>query len=106
MTTKVDRPGRVRLSAYLGRHRLGTCAVVTPAGRSFTCRLTLEKDVRPSARISVIASLRIGGTLFDSLRPAAPVPQMKMKASSGRGAHAAGLASAQFWCSPSTLVPN
>jgi Bacterial Ig domain/Lysyl oxidase len=103
MTTKVTRAGKVRLTAYLGRHRLGTCAVQTPAGRSFTCRLTLEKGIRLNARISILASLRVGSTLFNSLRPAAPVPRMNMKGTSGLGARAAGVSSPQFWCSLSML---
>jgi hypothetical protein len=103
MTTKVGRAGKVRLTAYLGRHRLGTCAAQTPGGRSFTCRLTLEKSVRLSARIGILASLRAGGTVVNSLRPAAPVPRMNMKGSSGLGAHAAGASSRQFWCGPSLV---
>lgn len=103
MTTKVTRAGKARLTAYLGRHRLGTCTVETPAGRSFSCRLTLEKGVRLNARISVLASLRVGSTLFSSLRPAAPVPRMNMKGTSGLGARAAGASSPQFWCSLSAL---
>jgi Bacterial Ig domain len=99
MTTKVSRAGKARLTAYLGRHSLGTCTVQTPAGRSFSCRLTLEKGVRLNARISVLASLRVGSTLFSSLRPAAPVPRMNMKRTSGLGARAAGVSSPQFWCS-------
>jgi len=103
MTTKVTRPGKVRLTAYLGRHALGTCAVQTLSGRSFTCRLTLDKAVRLNARISILASLRVGSTLFSSLRPAAPVPRMNMKGTSGLGARAAGASSPQFWCSLSML---
>jgi hypothetical protein len=103
MTTKVTRPGKARLTAYLGRHPLGTCAVQTPAGRSFTCRLTLDRSVRLNARISILASLRVGSTLFNSLRPAAPVPRMNMKGTSGLGARAAGVSSPQFWCSLSML---
>jgi Bacterial Ig domain/Lysyl oxidase len=103
MTTRVSRAGKARLTAYLGRHRLGTCAVQTPAGRSFTCRLTLEKGIRLNARISILASLRVGSTLFNSLRPAAPVPRMNMNGTGGLGARAAGVSSPQFWCSISML---
>ncbi|MCW3068968.1 MAG: Lysyl oxidase, partial [Solirubrobacterales bacterium] len=103
MTTKVSRAGRIRLAAYLGHRRLGTCAVQTPADRSFTCRLTLEKSIRLNARISILASLRIGSTVIDVVRPAAPVPRMKMTGATPLHARAAGLATSQFWCSPSMV---
>jgi hypothetical protein len=101
LTTKVTEAGRVRLSAFLRGHRLGTCAILTPADRSFTCRLTLAKTVSLSARISVLASLRVGSTILSSLRPAAPVPRMSMKSTTPfhTGASAA-LASGQYWCGP------
>jgi hypothetical protein len=103
MTTRVSLAGRVRLSAYLGRHRLGTCVARTPANRSFTCRVTLDKKIRLNARIGVLASLRVGRTVFMSVRRAAPVPRMKMKGSTGLGMHTADLASTQFWCGPSMM---
>jgi hypothetical protein len=79
MTTKVTEVGRVRLSAYLGKHRLGTCVTQTAANRTFTCRLTLGKRIPLDARISVLASLRIGRLILRQLRPAARVQEMKMK---------------------------
>jgi Big-like domain-containing protein/lysyl oxidase len=100
LTTKVTRAGRVRLTAYLGHRRLGSCAVQTPADRGFTCRVRLGRGIRLDAPISVLASLRIGTTLLDILRPAAPVPKMKMPTAGPSHAHAAV---AQFWCSPTML---
>ena len=47
MTTQVTEAGRVRLSAYLGRRKLGSCVARTPADRTFTCRLKLGKRVSP-----------------------------------------------------------
>jgi hypothetical protein len=102
MTTLANVAGRIRLSAYLGHRRLGTCAVLTPGGRSFTCRLTLPSNVRLNAHISVLASLRVGTTIIQVLRPAAPVPLMKMKGTTAHG-QAASVAAAQFWCSPSMV---
>ena len=78
MTTKVAEAGRVRLSAYLGRRELGGCVARTPADRTFTCRLKLGKRVPLDARISVLASLRVGGALLQQSRPAARVQEMKM----------------------------
>jgi hypothetical protein len=83
MTTRVTEAGRVRLSAYLGKRRLGTCVTETPADRTFTCRLTLGRQVSLDARISVLASLRVGRLILRQLRPAARVQEMKM--SSGNG---------------------
>jgi hypothetical protein len=100
MTTKVTRAGRVRLTAYLGHRRLGTCAVQTPANRGFTCRVRLERAISLNAPISVLASLRIGSAILASVRPAAPVPRMKMPSAAPTHAHAA---LAQFWCSPAML---
>jgi Lysyl oxidase/Bacterial Ig domain len=92
MTGRATAPGRIRLSAYLGKRRLGTCATLTPAGRSFTCRVSLPKNVSLRARIRVVASLRDGTALVSGVRAAAPVAPMRM------GAHASS-----FWCSPRAL---
>jgi hypothetical protein len=100
MTTRVSRAGRVRLSAYLGRHLLGTCVARTPANRNFTCRVTLDENIRLNARIGVLASLRIGRTVFMSVRRAAPVPRMRMTGSRPLHGHTAAAASLQFWCTP------
>jgi len=101
MTTLPTAPGRVRLSAYLGHRRLGTCVTVTPADRSFTCRLRLARGLPLHARISVLASLRDGPTLVRSLRPAAPITQMKMQG--GPAGARAALAAASFWCTPAAV---
>ena len=83
MTTRASEAGRVRLSAYLGKRRLGTCVTETPADRTFTCRLTLGKQVSVDARISVWASLRVGRLILRHLRPAARVQEMKMRSGNG-----------------------
>jgi hypothetical protein len=83
MTTRTSEAGRVRLSAYLGERRLGTCVTETPANRTFTCRLTLGGRVPLDARISVWASLRVGRLILRQLRPAARVQEMKMRSGNG-----------------------
>jgi hypothetical protein len=105
MTTWLTRAGRVRLSAYLGRHLLGSCAVETPAARSFSCRVKLRRGVSLHASISVWASLRIGSEVLRSLRPASPVARMKMRASGPLPATAHASSFSQFICSP-TMVPG
>jgi Lysyl oxidase/Bacterial Ig domain len=77
MTTSVREAGKVRLSAYIGKRRLGSCAAQTPANRSFTCRLDLG-GASPQASIGVLASLRVGGKILKSTRAAGPIPQMHM----------------------------
>jgi hypothetical protein len=102
MTTTPSVAGRVRLSAWLGLRHLGTCEVLSPAGRQFTCRVLLGPRVGVRAKIRIVASLRLGSNWI--VRRLAPerIPQMKMTAA---GAHA-GIASAGgvYWCSPGTLV--
>src|SRR6185437_1902866 len=78
MTTYVTKAGHVRLSAYIGHRRLGSCATLTPAKRTFTCHLTLRADVSPHAPISVWASLRVGRRVLQSVRPAGRIAQMTM----------------------------
>jgi hypothetical protein len=78
MTTEATAAGRVALSAYLGKRRLGGCVTQSPANRSFTCQLTLGGRVSPHTPVSALASLRIGGRVLRSLRRAAPVQKMKM----------------------------
>jgi hypothetical protein len=104
MSTITTVAGRIRLSAYLGHKRLGTCVASTPAERSFTCDVTLSSKISLRARISVLASLRVNTLIFRSSLAAERIPQMKMKPA-GLGAHAAS-AGGQFWCSPSTLLPT
>lgn len=77
ITTAIGQAGRVRLSAYLARKRLGGCVVQTPANRSFTCLLNLA-GVPRDASIVVLASLRSAGGILESARAAAPIPPMRM----------------------------
>ena len=101
MSTLATVSGRVRLSAYLGHRRLGTCVTVTPPERNFTCRLTLASTVSLRAPIRVRASVRAGSLLLSSVRPAAPVKQLKM---AGHVLHSiAASASWEFWCEPAAL---
>jgi hypothetical protein len=106
MTTLPAAAGRVRLSAYLGKRRLGTCVTATPAHRQFTCSVTLGAKVSLRAHISVLASLRIGARIVRSLRPAAPVAKftMKMTGASAASAGAGAASLARYLCSPSMLA--
>jgi hypothetical protein len=104
MTTRATAAGRVRLSAYLGRRRLGTCATKTPAGRSFTCRLKLPVHVALNGRISMLVSMRIGTRILNLRRPA-PVPEMKMQVPSERLAYGPKSSPWQFVCGHSLRPP-
>jgi hypothetical protein len=105
MTTWLARAGRVRLTAYLGKHLLGTCVVETPANRSFTCRVKLGPRISLHAAISVWASLRVGHEILRSLRAASPVPSMKMPGGKQPLSTAHASSASQFICSPS-MVPG
>ncbi len=61
MSTVPRRSGVVRLRAYSGRRALGSCTTLTPGRRRFTCRLRIKRAVRVTARIGVVASLRVNG---------------------------------------------
>ena len=76
MTTATGEAGRVRLSAYLGRERLGSCATQTPA-QHVTCRLNLRGAPRRAA-VSVWASLRVGGHVITRAQPAIELGQLTM----------------------------
>ncbi len=107
MTASATAAGRVRLSAYLGQRPLGGCAVQTPAGRSFTCRLTLAKQISLHAPISASASLHAGDRTLQSLRVAAPVAPMKMDGIFGATqivVHGQLVAASQFLCDGSSLA--
>jgi hypothetical protein len=104
MSTHATVGGRLRLSAFLGSRRLGTCAALTPAYRVFTCRVTLGARVSLRARIGVRASLRVDSEIFRSSPAPERIPRMKMMPA-GLSARAV-LADRQLWCSPSTLVPT
>jgi hypothetical protein len=100
MSTIASVAGRVRLSAYLHKRRLGTCAAETPANRVFTCRLTLGRGISLRARISVLASLRVGSLLVKSALAAERIPQMRMRPARARGHAASAAGEPEFWCSP------
>ncbi len=102
MSTEASAAGRVRLAAYLRGRALGGCSSAIPAGRTFTCRITLRRGISLRAPISLRASLRSGGVLVQAQRAARRVPEMKMKpiGALSRTASAAGV----LWCSPSTLT--
>jgi hypothetical protein len=99
MTSSVGEPGRVSLSAYHGKHRLGGCELETPANRSFTCRLDL-RGLSRRASISVRLTLRAGGKLLDSRSAPAPVPGMRMPVAGPPLLHGYGSSSWRFVCGP------
>ncbi len=105
MTTYITAAGRVRLSAYIGGHLIGSCDAPTTAKRNFICEIKLGPK-QLSAKIKVVASLRLkSGQLLAVTLPARRVPRMTM-APAGT-IHIAGRAasySAVYWCSPTALV--
>jgi hypothetical protein len=104
LSTRAGLAGRVRLSLYARKHLLGTCASITPGGRTFTCRLKLSRP-RLDERLRVIASLRSGSRLLVETLGPERIPKMVMvRAGNLRGgAHAASYSS-MFWCDPSTVI--
>ncbi len=107
MTAIATRAGRIALSASLGGRKLGGCAGLTPAGRSFTCRLALAPRISPQAPIGALASLRVGASTLQSLRLAAPVAAMKMDGVYGAtqiviNGHL--LAASQFFCESRSIA--
>jgi hypothetical protein len=105
LTTFAYQAGKVRLSAYVGKSRLGTCSGRTPGNRRFTCRIRLRSNGLLHARIRVVASLRAGRKLIVIALPARRIPRMTMTPAGKlhTSGHAASDA-AVYWCSPSTLV--
>ena len=101
MSTVPSVAGRVSLTAYAGRTRLGGCVSYTPAERDFTCRIKLGRTSMRS-RIGVRATLRAGAVVVSAARSAQRVPEMRMRpvGAHARAAYGAGI----FWCSPSTLT--
>jgi hypothetical protein len=96
ITTGIGEPGRARIEAYFAGRRLGGCTAQTPAGRNFTCVLTLPaRSVREPIRVST--SLQVGREVFRSGRPSAPIGPMTMVAQQLRSGSAYSL---QFVCSP------
>ncbi len=104
LSTVTTVPGRLRLSAYAGKHLLGSCTTETPGGRRFTCRIKRSPAMSGRTRISVLASLRVGSRIYGTWLPAERILEMRMKHKSA-GAHAAAVTGNVYWCSPS-LVPD
>jgi hypothetical protein len=77
MTARPGKAGSLAIGAYLGKRRLGGCALQTPAGRTMTCRVKLSR-VAAGAAIGVRARLSAGGSVTRTHRPDAAVPEMKM----------------------------
>ncbi len=102
ITTEPSAGGRVRLTAYLRGRILGGCSSEVPAGRTFTCRITLHRGISLRAPISLRASLRSNGLLVQARRAARRVPEMRMRPVGARSRTAAS--GGIFWCSPSTLT--
>jgi hypothetical protein len=88
--------GRVTVNASLHGRRLGGCSSLTPAGRSFTCRVVLGA-APTAAPVAVAAKLVAGGRVLRSARGPATVAPMRMIAHWLRGASGAAL---QFICGP------
>ena len=61
LTVVPTRAGVVRLRAFAGGELIGSCSTRTPAGRRFTCRLWLPQPLKVTARVGVVASLRVKG---------------------------------------------
>ena len=105
LSTVPSVSGRVRLSAFIGRRRIASCAAASPAGRRFVCRALLALRNPARARIAVVATLRTPTRLVSSSLPAATLPTMVMTPAGMLRASARTAAYAQgFWCAPSTLL--
>jgi len=100
MTTYLFAAGHIRLSAYLGHRRLGSCASLTPANRTFTCRVRLAPRVSARSSISVWASLRVGTRTVQRVRPAGEIAQMTMAHAGLLSAEKEGI-SGVLWCGQS-----
>ena len=96
ITTGIGEAGRATIAAYSAGRRLGGCAAQTPAGRNFTCVLSLPtRSVREPIRIST--SLQVGHKVLRSGHPSAPIGPMTMVAQQLRSGSGYSL---QFVCSP------
>jgi hypothetical protein len=76
ITTGTGEPGWVRLSAYLGRKRLGSCATQATA-QHVTCQLRLPRVARRAA-VRVSASLWVGRHVITRAQPAIELGQLTM----------------------------
>jgi hypothetical protein len=74
MTATARDAGRLRLTAVLGRRRIGSCVVRVRSHQSFTCTIVLPKGVSTNAYISVWATLQMGRHSVQTLRHGARVP--------------------------------
>jgi hypothetical protein len=104
ITTATGEAGTVRLSAYLGRKRLGSCTTRTTA-QPVTCRLKLRRAPRRAA-VSLWASLRVGSHVITRAQPAIELGQltMAMNTPSHLPTRRLGTVSASPWaliCGPS-----
>jgi hypothetical protein len=103
MDARANAAGQIALEASLDGRSVGGCTARTPAGRSFTCRVTLPGWASPQAPLSATATLRDGAASARSVRPAAPVPGMKMNGLLGATQillHGRLVAASQFFCEP------
>lgn len=73
MTVTPSKSGRLRVTAYVGRRKLGACVARVRSRRTFTCRVKLGARVSARARIRIVAGLRVGRSLSRVERRAAPV---------------------------------
>ena len=91
LTATAGQPGRLRLTAILRGHRLGSCVTQVRRHQAFTCATTLPRGVSAKARIGVWATLKVGHRSIQTVRRPATVPsEMKaMAAASWRGIQAA-----------------
>jgi hypothetical protein len=103
ITAEPVASGRLLLSAYAGKRRIGGCALRTPAGRTATCRVALGHR-SAGAPLSIRASLQTGRRTLHSSRATAAVPSMSM------AGMLPGLdfssATAQYLCSPAFRPPT
>jgi hypothetical protein len=103
LTTVLGQAGRARLSLYEGHRRLGTCAVRTPGGRSFSCRLKFSRRMR-DATLGAWASLRIGSRVITSGYSAARAQRVTLPAPLGLNGRLGPLGSAMRFTCGATLA--
>jgi hypothetical protein len=102
MTTATGEAGWVRLTAYLGRRRLGSCATQTTV-QHVTCRLKLHRVSRRAA-VRVSASLRVGRHVITRAQPAIELGQLAMAMNTPTVPASAGISAWALICGP-TLRP-
>lgn len=61
MTATPARSGLVRITAYAGGLKIGSCSARASARMQFTCRLWIQSPLKVTAKIRVVASLRVKG---------------------------------------------